>query len=102
MKRVALKKVSDKQKEKNKLWWKIKGERIAYLVDKYEYCPCEYCKAVVGKHGRAAHHIDRNRNNNTKENCYIVHRLCHDHIHLKNIKVKQEGFEGYLREASNG
>lgn len=97
LKRTPLRKVSKKQAEKNKLWLKIKGERIAYLVEKYDYCPCEYCKAVVGKLGRAAHHIIRRwrSGTDTPGNCYICHRQCHDYIHLKGIKVKQEDFQGY-------
>ena len=89
----GLRRVSSKQKKKNTLWSKVKRERIAYLIEKYGYLPCEYCKANVTKPD--AHHIDENRNPNTPANCFIADRLCHDFIKLNNLEVTQEGFEGY-------
>ncbi len=88
----GLRRVSKKQKEKNKLWSKVKAERVTYLTEKYEYLPCEYCKQSVSNPD--AHHIDGNRNHNTPDNIYLAHRLCHSHIELNNIRVSQEDFQG--------
>ena len=97
-----LKPMSDKQKERNTEWQRIKFRRCALLAEKYDFTPCEYCGApgilYVGRHedlnGFDPHHIDGDRNNNNESNCYICHRKCHSFITDNNVQVEQEGFEG--------
>lgn len=87
LKRTHLKKVSEKQKIKNALWSKIKQERIGLLIAKYGFLICEYCgKPIQEKDIVDGHHNDRNRNNNTLQNCRIVQRFpCHRYITDENI-----------------
>jgi len=100
MKRTMLKKKSAKQIIRDSIWHRIAIARILFLVAKYGVALCEYC-------GRPSwgnelgnfdpHHIDRNRRNNTEDNCYICHRVCHSHITLNKLNVKQLGFEGVIK-----
>lgn len=81
--RTPLRKVSDKQRIKNKLWADITDEKAKEL----NYI-CEYC----GKKGQRVfsegwdyldghHKIKRRFNVHTKENCQIVHRInCHTEV----------------------
>lgn len=90
MKHTRIKPISDKQKEKNRIWNKITNE----VYEELGYI-CQYC----GKKGQRyypdersyldGHHIIKRRFNiHTKENCYLCHRLpCHREIEDKNIKV---------------
>lgn len=78
-----------------RVWGIVVKERIEYLVEKYGYRLCEYCGKAEGNHELwilGGHHMDGNRNNNTKENCYVCHNLCHSAITDKNIRVSQEDF----------
>lgn len=95
--KTALKKKSGEQLIRDALWQRIKFARAMFLTAKYGHVICEYC----GKTNYGAlwgimdcHHIDRNRRNNTEENAYICHRICHGIIHAQHLKVKQLGFEG--------
>jgi len=97
MKRTPLKKKSSKQIIRDLLWQSVKQERLKVLEEKYEAPICEYCgkpayNSIFGI--LIAHHIDQDRRNNTEENCYICHWVCHSDTHLKNLRVKQLGFEG--------
>jgi hypothetical protein len=97
VRKTPLKKISDKQRRKLAEWRLITEQRILQLIDIYGYPICEYCGGYEGKHEfwrLDGHHIDGNRNNNTPENCYIVHRICHSKITDNNIKVKQLDFQG--------
>jgi len=91
MKRTPLRKVSQKQAEKNRIWNEITDE----VCEKSGYI-CFYC----GKKGQRdnpddprtyldGHHIIKRRFNiHTKENCYPCHRApCHREIEDKNIIV---------------
>ena len=90
MKRSRIRAISDKQKEKNRIWNEITN-RAAFELNYI----CQYC----GKRGQRTnseawdyldgHHIVKRRFNvETKENCFICHRLpCHGEIHDKNIVV---------------
>ena len=88
---------SPQQIERDRIWRKAKHDRAVVIARKYGMVICEYC-------GRPAfgnelgildgHHLDQDRRNNTEENCYICHRICHSRIHNKGLKVKQLGFEG--------
>ena len=91
--------VSKRQAEKLKLWDKITRDRTAYLTDKYGKPICEYC----GKSGYEydnespfylrGHHIDKDRKNNTPENCYVCHNApCHQYITDNHVVVWQEDF----------
>lgn len=97
LKRTPLKKRSEKQRQRYIKWAQARYKRCVEIETKYGKVICEYC----GRPGWGnelgildGHHMDRNRSNNTPENCYICHRVCHGKIHDKNIKVKQFGFEG--------
>jgi len=96
MKKTPLKRISDKQREKLRIWGEITRQRAFQLQEIYGEIICEYCgkKGGVGEAGAlGGHHIDKNRNNNTIENCYLVHYACHGYIHDKNIKVSPEDFD---------
>ena len=93
----SINQVSKKQAIKLKVWAKCKERRLVYLEEKYGYALCEYCGGAEGGHELTsfdAHHIDGNRNNNTDDNIYIAHRLCHTEIGDENILVKQEDSMG--------
>lgn len=94
MKRTALKKKSSQQIIRDAVWYRIKYARALFLMAKYDGAViCEYCgKPAWGI--MDCHHIDKNRRNNTEDNAYICHRICHSEIHNKLIRVKQLGFEG--------
>lgn len=92
-----LKAKSDKQKQRDYLWQRIKVNRIVFLTEKYGAAIREYCGRAVFASDLGmldGHHIDTNRRNNTPENCYICHRICHSYIHDHNLIVKQEDFQG--------
>jgi len=102
VKRTRIKPISDKQKKKLQEWAIIKEGRCVELYQKYGYVPCEYCKGEVNFIKDSLwcadpHHIDKDRNNNTMENCYICHRICHSKITDNNIKVQREDFQGGTR-----
>jgi len=95
MKKSYINKVSKKQASKLRLWAKVKARRMADLEKAYGCVICEYCgqSRNVGELWQFdPHHIDHNRNNNTYENCYIVHRCHHSYIHDHNIRVSSEDF----------
>ena len=103
MKRTPLKKKSTKQKERDDEWAKAKVQRRRHLSHKYEYDICEFCGKVgyvgnTGLYHLGGHHIDRNRSNNTEENCYSCHRICHSYITDNNIAVQQEDFYGKVNK----
>ena len=87
-----MRKVSLKQQQKLREWQKIVKQRAAQLEEQFGCVLCEYCGmpeypselgALVG------HHRDRNRSNQTLENCCLLHVSCHGIIHDKNIEVKR-------------
>ncbi len=97
MKRSYIKRVSKKQQIKLNKWRAITLERATYLAEKYGYALCEYCGGAEGGHELTSfdgHHIDKNRRNNTQENCYICHRICHGKITDENLLVTHEDFQG--------
>ncbi len=82
MKKTPLRKVSKKQAIKNKIWREITllkwGKQNHY---------CSWCGRYVDNPD--GHHIIRRSRGriDTEDNCYIVHRICHDFIGLNNIDV---------------
>ena len=101
MKKTPLRKISDKQREKLRLWGEITRQRAGQLQAKYGQAICEYCGKPQQNHEMyvlGGHHIDKNRNNNTIENCYLVHNACHLYIHDHNIVVSPEDFDLTHRE----
>lgn len=97
-----LKPVTPKTRKRNGNWQFICAERAYYLISKYGRIVCEYSGETI-RHLSSVpndpddgwgHHVDKNRNNCTPENCYIVKYKYHRIIDDNNIKVKQEGFEG--------
>jgi len=103
MLRKAIRKVSDKQKIRNKQWAEVKRKRIEYLTEKYGFTICEwsgesgYLDDYESLNFLDAHHIDNNRRNNTPENCYIVKRKYHTLFKGNHTQVKQEDFQGRIR-----
>lgn len=88
---------SEKAKANEALWQLIKISRAVFLHEKYDVVICEYCgrPAWGNELGTIdAHHIDGNHKHSTEDNCYLVHRICHDEIKRRHLKVKQLGFEG--------
>ena len=77
-------------------------QRAEYLIQKYGHIVCEYSGEIIRVLSSVpnsldegwGHHIDRNRNNVSESNCYLVKYRYHRIIDDRNIKVKQEGFEG--------
>ncbi len=81
MKKVPLRKQSDKQREKNYNWHKVTLEKWGELNH-----VCQWC----GQPTRMpdGHHIIKRRFNiHTKENCYVVAWTCHSFIELYGIDV---------------
>ena len=103
MKLTPLKPTSKKTAARNKTWREICMQRAEYLYEKYGCIVCEYsgetitvlATTPVSFEAGWGHHIDGNRNNISKSNCYIVKYRYHAIIHDRNISVKQLGFEGY-------
>lgn len=100
MRKTPLHRVSAKTRARNLLWHKITEKRMFYLEEKYGATICEYCgklgypfqDSVWGLWG---HHIDGDRNNLDKENCYIAHNApCHQVITDENTQTSQEDFQG--------
>ncbi len=88
---------SPQQIEKDKDWRKSKHARAIAIAKIYGVVICEYCGTPAWGNDLGildGHHIDHDRSNNTEQNCYICHRICHSTIEDKRIKVKQLGFEG--------
>lgn len=105
LKRTPLKLKSDKQKQRDVEWHKAKYSKCVFLENIYGAPICEYCgrPSWGNEFGILdAHHLDHNRRNNTKENCYICHRVCHGKITDNNLKVKCLGFEGIIKGADDG
>lgn len=81
MKHTRLNPLSDKQREKNRIWREITLLKWAELGRKCQWCG-EYVREPDG------HHIIKRRYNiHTKENCYVCHRFCHSFIEDNNIDV---------------
>lgn len=66
-----MKKVSTKQQLKNREWSKVKKEKMKN----------PYCERCGSTYLLDAHHRNRNRNDNTIENCEILCRVCHRNLH---------------------
>ena len=101
MRKTPLRKISEKQKEKLKVWRDVTIERANQLKEKYNVVICEYCGKPAGDSELftlGGHHIDRNRRHNTIENCYLCHYVCHGYIHDHNVLVFQEDFDLVPRE----
>jgi len=96
-----LKPTSKKTTLRNKEWRKIVLERAEYLIGKYGFIVCEYSGESIQTLSSMGedindgwgHHIDRDRNHCTPENCYIVKYKWHRDIDDHNIVVSQEDFE---------
>lgn len=67
-----MKQISRKQAQKNRLWSKVKREKINMTP---------YCERCGSTYLLDAHHLNRNRNDNTVENCEILCRVCHRNLH---------------------
>lgn len=97
---------STKTAKRNGKWKQICLERADYLIRTYGFIICEYSGEIITTLSSVpnspdegwGHHIDKRRSHCDLSNCYIVKYKYHSLIHDKNIKVKQEGFEGVLNE----
>lgn len=104
MKRTRPRLISEKTAERNKIWLNICIDRATYLAGKYGRIICEYSgetiyhltKTFNAPDDAWGHHMDRNRNNCSPENCYIVKYKYHRWIHDNNIQVEQEDFRKRL------
>jgi len=86
----GLNKVSAKQRAINKLWRGITGQKAKDL----NYI-CQWCHLPGSRdddfNPLDGHHIiPRRFNVHTYENCYIIHRLCHNFIKENNIDVAKQ------------
>ncbi len=78
----GLKPMSDKAKAENKVWQKIKKERMEALREKFGFVPCELCLKPTNSASEIdypeAHHENGKRRgeNNNPANCRILHRTC--------------------------
>ena len=91
-KRSPIKPVSDKQMERNRIWKEVSDERAYELNMRCEWCG-RYGSRVLDDpwlHLDGHHIIKRRYRDDTKENCYICHRLpCHREIEDNNINVRE-------------
>jgi hypothetical protein len=87
MKQSPLKICSDKQAILNKLWAKIKKQRIELLIEKYGYLPDEYTgEDITNAYIIDGHHNNHNRKDNFLWNCRILKRLSHITVTDNNVK----------------
>lgn len=85
----GLNRMSDKAKEELQFWLKVKAKRVKLLMNRYGYIPCEYCLKPIGAgeiFSPEGHHNNRNRRDNSPENCRILHRVCNQKIEDLNIR----------------
>lgn len=78
---------SKKQIIKNKNWRKITDERCIELNFTCEWCGQKGTRDFVFNRLEGHHKIPRRYGNNTKENCYVVHKSEHKIITDQNIDV---------------
>ena len=87
MRKTPLKRVSDKQLEKNEQWRRI---RLIKIVETHN--TCEWCGGK-GQNNEfyqldPHHKLSKGRGGkNTLENCALLHRVCHDKVQLLNIDL---------------
>ncbi len=82
-----LKAISKKQAEENKIWAKVKKERINRIIDKIGFLVCEYCHKPLDPKVAEGHHNDHNRRNNTFQNQRILCHVCNCYtVEDNNIK----------------
>ena len=87
LKKTPLNKKSNKQKLRDKEWAKVKALRIELLIKKYGYLPDEFSgEDITNEYLIDGHHNDKNRLNNTLDNCRILKRLSHTFVTDNNIK----------------
>jgi 5-methylcytosine-specific restriction endonuclease McrA len=108
MKRTVLRRkkglnpVSKKQLEKNRCWSRIVAECLIR-----ENSTCQYCHRRGRRHDfwnplEGHHAVPRSRGGeNTHENCYIVHHLCHQVITDNNIDVREYDIGGRIGHAGD-
>jgi len=95
--RTKIKRQSPKAKLNEAVWQSIKLARAMFIMAKYGVVLCEYCGRPAWGNELGvmdAHHRDGNHKNSIEENCYIVHRICHEEIKRLHLRVKQLGVEG--------
>ena len=86
MKKSRLRPISDKQRERNKDWMVIKSLKLS------QGKRCQWCGLREGTNELwrfDLHHKDGNRRNNTYDNAYLCHRVCHSFIHDHNVDVSK-------------
>jgi len=96
LKKTPIRKISPKQREKLRVWAGVVKERCEIIEGVYGVPICEGCGKTFSNSSelwyKGGHHLDGNRNNNTKDNCYVCHNLCHSIITDNNLNVAQLDF----------
>ncbi len=86
MRQTKIKPISKRQAVKLSEWAEITRGRADLLRRKYGFVPCEYEPALRALHKWDGHHNDRDRNNNTLENCRCICRKHHTHVTDNNVR----------------
>ena len=77
-----MKQISDKRRKQQKIWNKIVAARAEELNNLCEFCG-RYGKLKDSSNPLIGHHKIRRRGpeEDTPENVYVCHYLCHQYIH---------------------
>jgi len=71
-----------KKKQQRKEWQAVCYEERDKQVVEKGFIYCVLCgKVETPNHPVWGHHKDRNRNNNTNENCELDHWVCHQNMY---------------------
>lgn len=84
-----IKKVSEKQKEKNAHWNKVTDQRCRELEFTCQWCGMCGSRIMSGWYFLEGHHIVRRSRGriDTAENCYPCHGRCHSFITDNNVDI---------------
>ena len=90
MKKTPLRKVSERQQKMIDVWQEVTRQRVEYLVNLHGKIMCEWCEDskynAFPFHG---HHVNRDRSDNTFQNCRLLHDPCHLFLHDNNISMDE-------------
>ncbi len=82
--------MSDKAKQEQMVWLKVKTERMQKLREKFGFIPCEYCYGSIVEGSdlwcAEGHHNNHDRRDNVFRNARILHRSCNQLIEDKNVR----------------
>jgi hypothetical protein len=81
VKKSPLRKISKKQRARNEEWRRVCVQKIQEQKRTRGFIYCEICmlpeRPQIPMYVVWGHHKDRNRRNNTIENCELAHWICH-------------------------